>query len=430
MGLNGQIFSRTISSIQEVLVGGLPVDVSLCTFSEPLPRSEVVPLAYLNLASESSYLNKEVVTFGSLARAGYGKIKIFQDLQPGGMPTSTRTFRLDYRNTANGTTTPDDAHGEIGDSGSPTFVMTEGRPGLVGIHYAVGGSSEATTQYIYDSSIQSYVSQLNTLMAPAGYRMIPFTPISVPLGTSKVKTPATFVAGEEAECQFDLKNLGSGVTGNLTMSLKFPPGAAPDSLTAPGWVVESTGSDEWQFRRGTLASMATVSATAHWESFPARASLFVKVTYGSDGAAEKTHFTDLSPVSSYAQWSQHFPDPDPLEDSDGDGLSNLLEYAFAGDPHHASWKTVAGNDLMPAVKEQAGLVSMTFPVRNDSSVLYEVEYSATMEDGTWSAVPPVPVTSTTLLFESGIEGYSRRTISYSIGEMPHVFTRVRVKLPE
>jgi len=421
------VVSRTISAIENVLVGGSAVDVCLCTLSEPLAKSEVTPFAYMNLGSETYYIGKEVVVFGTSARAGYGKISTYLTVNAN-VGAATRSFRIDYKKTADSTTTIDDAYGEGGDSGSPSFIVTDGRPGLVGINFAVSG--DTTYNYLYCSSIPYYVTALNTLMEPTGYRMIPFTPPTPILGTLRVKEPETFVAGQQAVCQFGLKNYASGVAGNVTMTLTFPSGAAPDSISAPGWVVESVGTDEWRFRKASIASMVTATATATWASFPERASLYVKTTYGADGATEKTFYSDLAPVTSYAEWARFFADPDPVGDSDGDGIGNLLEYAFGGDPHAASWKTVAGNTLMPSIVSEDGQVTLAFPVRSDSALTYTVEYSDTMEEGVWTTEPPVPVTTTTAAFDPAVESYSLRTISYSLGEMPHIFSRVRVTLPD
>jgi len=96
-------------------------------------------------------------------------------------------------------------------------------------------------------------------------------------------------------------------------------------------------------------------------------------------------------------------------DPDGDGLSNLMEYAFGLDPLSNS----AGQ--MPTGHIEGGRFLIRFSEPDGvSGIRYSAEWSATMEPGTWR---PVPDTG------SGGEHLFAMPLSTS----PHLFMRLKVE---
>lgn len=111
--------------------------------------------------------------------------------------------------------------------------------------------------------------------------------------------------------------------------------------------------------------------------------------FAEDGAfvdIERMFLTNLNPLTepevpegSYAAWvAEHFPeggaDAQPTADSDGDGLSNLLEYAFASNPR------AAGRENTPTVSGNGEHLKINFR-RNTSAddLTYLVEASADLD---------------------------------------------------
>lgn len=428
LNANGVTVDRTVANSTTVLsTAGAATDLALITLSSALTSGDgVTPFAYLNLASDNAYRNTVLTIFGWHAKAGRGTISAIENFSEPGIG-ETRAMRFNFRKSSGNA---DDAHVVLYDSGSPTFAMAGEVPALVGVHLAAGESDLVYTNY--DTFVPFYVAQLNELLAPEGYQMSPAYPSPVTMELTGETTPKILRQAEAGTCQFDLKNSGTVVAGNAKLVLHFQAGEGPASLAAPDWVFDQSGPDTWELHRATLGTGVTSSVTASWTKLPSQAALLVEVIHSSDGSPKQTQTFDLEPMPSYAAWVDGVMEQGEMDDPDGDGIANLLEYAFGGDPAVGSSQSVSGGILLPVPSVENEQIVVRLPIREDMALRglsYIVEFSETLETGNWSTVPPEGYTVTDSAFEPAVSGFQLRTIQFD-RNTPRRFCRVRIELEE
>lgn len=420
---DGLLVERTVQSVTMIPgPNGGSTDVSLARLSAPVgPKIDFFP--YLNLAEESAYPGTELVVFGWDAKVGRGVFKGFVDGSVGGLG-ETRLFSFDFWELLGNA---DDMYLEAGDSGSPSFALASGRPALVGMHAAVEVS--LLRRIMYDTFIPHHVPGLNAVLDPLGYRMTPAYPLVVEL--SAEEEPATGVRrqGMPASLQINLANLAADDAGNVRLALSFPAGAVPDTLVpSAGWVVAGSTADGWSLRRGGIAAGQAAAVSVGWSALPEMASLKVTATHSSDGSPLRSEVFDLVPAPAYLVWSKDLTDPDPAADPDGDGIPNLLEYAFGGDP--AGGPPVHGGpEVLPVFMLSDGLASLSFPVRSDAGlrgISYVPEFSDVLQEGSWAAMPAEAFVVDEAMIDTE---FALRTLSFPPAG-PHRFYRLRVELNE
>lgn len=143
-------------------------------------------------------------------------------------------------------------------------------------------------------------------------------------------------------------------------------------------------------------------------------------------------------VGNHASWrASHFTSAEvmddaaagPAADGDHDGVSNLLEYAFGGDPKQGSHKTETGSALLPRqqIVEAAGqkYLALTY-FRRKTETYPEITYSAEWQTGlsgtAW--LPGGVETSVTSIDDTWEEVTLRDSIS--LGQEPKRFGRIKV----
>ncbi len=168
-------------------------------------------------------------------------------------------------------------------------------------------------------------------------------------------------------------------------------------------VVEQTAEAQPQFRLTVYKEDMSFLATTDWQTHPFFADYaepgsvgFRTVAGGSGAQYVRVHgFETIAdvPDAGYAVWrSQHFADPEGADaaddaDPDGDGVANLLEYAFGGDPNESS------GGLLPAADSIDGQLAIHF--RRIAPALFfqpDVGYSVESSDDLidWAPVVSLP----------------------------------------
>lgn len=423
------VISRSLaSSIQVPDDSGETSDVLIFRLSAPVTEADgISPLPYLNLANESDYLNTVLTTFGQTLRAGRGRIATFSDFsEPSQNIGRTRTFSFIYNRFAGN---DDDAYAQSGDSGSPTFAIVNGKPALVGLHLAIATSPVSITNI--DSFVPHYAETIDGLLAPEGYRLVPAYPDPVTLDAALVGN--SLRQAKAGSVSIELANTSANTATNPRLELLFPPGAAPDSITAPGWIVDNPAPGDFRLRRATLDGNSSGMATANYGSVPVVAEISVEVIHRSDGSPESGETMVLPVEETFAGFVSGLALTGRLDDPDEDGFPNLIEYALGGDPAQGSATTSSGISLAPSVTLQDGDLLFRFPRRTDAAargLTYEVQYSETLATDSFTPTPPPGFTIGASAYDPEVPGFGEVTVSIPAGSPEKMFVRLKVLLDE
>ncbi|MDB6077098.1 MAG: hypothetical protein JWO82_845 [Akkermansiaceae bacterium] len=436
IGKDNVTYTRTITALTNIAndTGGNS-DLVVGTLESAVPVAVVVPLPWLNLTPQNSYRGISLMVLGMIGRGGAAKLEDFQTINEAGAIDNTFMSYFAYTEAAGDA---NDCHFEGGDSGSPTFgTASNGEPALVGTHSTVGSLPDdinPVTTYSYDTFLPHYVTRVDTFLSAAGYRVRPANASATAVVLTSAATPASPLQAHGGSVNFTVANTGAALTGNLELTLSFPAGAVPDSVTMPGWVVESTGAGTWSLRKATLAAGANGVATATWASFPVVPQIAIATTLDSDATVVVTGQTTLTLRPSYAAWAQGLTAAGQADDPDGDGVVNLLEYALGGDPAVSSPSLPGGQGrLLPQVVTADGSsIDFSYPERTDATargLSYRVEISSTLLPDSWTTVLPDGNTSTTAPFDPVLGGFQLRQVTWPVGTGT-LFVRLRVELNE
>jgi hypothetical protein len=425
---NGTVITRTFATVTVISHPSTGTsDLTLCTLDAPLP-STVAVYPYLNLANDTAYIGQEITVHGFFAKGGRGSIAGFDNVDGGPYFDESRLFRFDYNTVSGGA---NDCHFVEGDSGSPSFAMVGGQPALVGVHTTA--DTVGSTISNYDTFVPHYVVQVDTQLQSSGYRMSPVNFTATTLGIpSASASPGTLRRSHPGEIAFSVANTGAELTGNLAVTVAFPVGQQPSSLSAPGWVVESGGSGIWNLRAATLAASASLAFTATWTALPALASINPGISADADTAPAITANPSFTLAPSYAEWSTGLAQPGQTADPDGDALENLLEYALGGDPQSGAMTLPGGHPLLPVMTHQSGTVSLSYPERSDAvlrGISYLVETSTSPATLAGAITLPAGASSTTAPFSPAVPGFVKRNLTWP-ADGPRRFARVKVELAE
>ncbi|MGD7652060.1 MAG: hypothetical protein ACQCXQ_02510, partial [Verrucomicrobiales bacterium] len=440
---DGSIRDYTVKANHDILNddseadgGPKATDVSLGELVEAVGDSDGVGFQlYLNLATEAAYLvppYHELIVLGKSVRGGNGTATAINDffgtpLTSGGGINNTRTLEFVYQSVGG---QQDDAFAEGGDSGSPSLVNVGNRGAIVGVHTAILSALGTTTTIDSFVAHPPYISQINEIMAAEGYHMTEAIPGSISL-TLSAALPEVIRAGYEAEFGIGVSNddlLNDG--NNLKVSLAFPASTTGISAAGSEWLAEIDGSSV-AARKGGLAAGASTSLEARFTATVA-GTYDLAVGVSADEASPEVETVSIEVVESYLSWSSALADPDPAADLDSDGFSNLLEYAFGGNPEQSSVFQADGTTrLAPQVATTTadGEVTLQFIRRKDAerrALSYVLECSPTLDALSWSDAGAAIVQSGV---ESLSDGYERVTVTL---ERPDegMFYRVAVALSE
>jgi hypothetical protein len=421
--------TATVASSSIIVKSGQSTDLTVGRLTAPISSVGVTPVAYLNLPTQSQYVNTDQGIFGFNTSGGdhpvigYGRIYDFDNFSFFGTTT-----RMSYFFHIDASGSQDDCYFISGDSGSPSLAMTRNGPALVGTHSLVG--DEPGFHYSLDSHVPHYLAEINAILAADSESMTPIFTDPTPLHITGSSTPDPLRRAAAGSATFTIENQGATDALHTSVTLIFPSTAAPTTVTATGWINDMAGPLVWTYHRENLAPSASNNFVATWSSVPVISSLPVTISHISDGSPQQTSEYDLAPKVSYALWSSGLAQPATDDDPDGDGKTNLIEYAFGSSP-------ASGVNLLPgnvvagtALTSGSGGATLRFPVRSDSQVRglsYVLEFSNDLIS--WTMTQPLGTTATFASYTPVINGFMKRTITFPANEA-RKFVRVRIVLDE
>jgi hypothetical protein len=171
--------SYTVGSVSAIPKsgGGGSTDLFIGTLSTPIPAADEIgffPL--LRLPQDADYETQPLVIYGRGGRVGTGVVERVYIPEIGiaaGMQVMERVTDLDSGG-------PDDAYSVSGDSGSPSFVVADGRLALVGT-FSVNDRS-ADHFFSGDMFVPRHLDRLNERMAST-----PFRVTTIPAAAAEVR---------------------------------------------------------------------------------------------------------------------------------------------------------------------------------------------------------------------------------------------------
>jgi hypothetical protein len=418
---SGDLVTMTVDTTSVVMDGPNTTDLTLGRFTEPVPElSGITPFPYLNLPAESDYRKATLQIFGFTTRVARGVMAGFSTQNISG---NTRMHHFLYF-TEGDNFHQDDGYFVVGDSGSPSFATVNGMPGLVGIHSAV--ATAGTVQVNFDTTLRHYITQLNSMMSADGYSMIEATADPVLLTDTAAINPDPLRWMEPGTATFTIENPSLNTATNVVASLTFSAGNEPDSVTAPGWVIDVAGPQRWELHRATLDAETSTTLTAHWTSVPVTASLVPELEYVCDGDPHRTSLYDLEPAPSYTEWSSPLAQPDPGADPDEDSQVNLEEYAFGGDPESGVQEHSNGHLTKLTIASNSTTATLRFPVRSDAELrglTYQLQFSNDLES--WDEPNPSGFAVNYQDYVPAVPGFKESVVTFSTSEAKK-FVRVKV----
>jgi hypothetical protein len=157
----------------------------------------------------------------------------------------------------------------------------------------------------------------------------------------------------------------------------------------------------------------------------------VQMTTQSDGSATASSTFPFTPQPTFDAWSAGLSQPGLTDDPDGDGVSNVREYAFGSDPSSGASVNASGLFTLPVMSQAGSNVQLHFPVRSDSAargLWYRPEYSQTLDNDWTETAPPGTVTSF-VEYSPAVPGFLEGIVTIPLDGISR-FARVKVSLDE
>ena len=405
-------------------------DLFLGKITTPIaPGDHVSFVPYLKLPNEAAYVGQDLVILGKPALGGIGRIESFLTISEDGVnPTRAFVFRFD--NTTPILPPPDasDCHGQSGDSGSPSFVLSSGSAAIVGIHSTIDdpGGDELT----YDPFIPHYIDRLNAIMETDGYHMTESVPAATTLSITQTPPTGTIRAGYPFTVGIALENTGTKAANNLKLSDTLPAGTTGPELAGTGWVPGPLSGGVLPALRGGLPA-AAISPLTLTLTIPSPGTYQQEIAVAADEFPGTIDIIPLSVIESYLSWSVGLVGSGFEDDDDGDGITNLLEYGFHGDPAENSQYALGTSIAMLPMLEGVPGDNLTFRylARNDATargLSYAVEYCDTL-GGAWLDATPLLLSSSSTPVTADLDQIA---LEFAAEPEPRRFFRVQITLTE
>ncbi len=411
---------------------GDPTDLMLCTLDSEVPAAlGIAPFPVLNLTTEADYIGMDAVIFGTVAQAGIMPVDGFTFLVNDPGLETTRFAYFDYDANGGGA---DDCRFAGGDSGSPSFIMVNGQPAIIDTAAGVDTSAYLPSlppniSRSYVSFVPAYLDELDALMAAQGYHMTRSHP-PLTLVSPQISAADPLSRMKAGGVTLDLRNLGFATAHNITLRLTFS--AAPDSVTGSGWICEAASPLVWNCRRGGLDSAASTTLTAAWSMLPDARALQISALHAHNGSVPALLDVSLPIAETFSSWIDGSSDPAKNADPDQDGISNLLEFAFGGDPSQVSPMATGGHPQLPQIERDGSWLRVRFPRRNDAGawgIEDEVEITSDPASTVWETELPAGSTIQSAAYDPDSFGFKEVTVSLPL-DAARRFVRVRVSLAE
>lgn len=136
----------------------------------------------------------------------------------------------------------------------------------------------------------------------------------------------------------------------------------------------------------------------------------------------ETHFRNEELANPWLEETLWGWDADP----DGEGLSNLMEYALGGDPHIPSHQFSDGSLMGASLEIDGNIAIARFPNRSDAffrGLDYSLEFSSDLEN--WSTIPPGFPLITDSGYAPSVPGFQQTAWRWN-ASTERIFVRLRV----
>jgi hypothetical protein len=423
LGSNNMLLHDGISDTVPVKnAQGQNTDLLLGTLTTDIDTSTgVIPFPVLNLANETAYSGLTLQVFGKSARSSSMPLAGFDTLVNDPGFDTTRFAYFDYPSSGS----PPDCNYEGGDSGCPAFIIINGYPALIGT--ASGQDPINGNSRNYLNFIPAYLTQLDTLMEAQGYHVKRFYPAATSVMTTATAT-STLRRTKPGCITLSAQTSGAADAQNVSLQLTFS--NAPSTVSGSGWFCQASSATVWKCHRGGITAGSSAVLSATWNALPLTETMQVTLDRTFDGAATNSTSSTLPLQETYTSWSSALADSAVAADPDHDGIGNLIEYAFGGDPTVSSLLSADGRSLGLKIQKSGSNLIIRYPRRTDATsrgLTYTPEVSTTLS--VWTAVLPSGSTTAITAFFPASTGYEEASLTIPISQTER-FVRVRVGLIE
>lgn len=382
---DGNIHNFTVASQTAITNdSGQSSDLFIGTLNTPIPAGNNINYyPYLNLSFDLQYYFKQLIVLGATGRGGEGSIQSIQNSSVSGLNT-TRVLRFRYT-AASGDDA--DCYFESGDSGSPVFVEQNGAPAIVGTNSYVASFLSGNRDN-YSNFIPYYVDKLNTVMELDGYRMTKATTGSTSLTLTHTLPSSTIRAGHSFDILLAMENTGNNMAENIRLTNTFPAGTNITNSSNTPWFDQPFVSDSVISSRKASIDSDSNSSYSITLTIPDAGSHSHSVVFSSDQSTSTTQNYTINVIESFISWADDLTDKSSSGDDDRDGIINLLEYAFGGDPETSS-QFIEGETthLLPQYSENGGVHTISYVRRKDyvqRALSYNLTSSTNLTSGSFT----------------------------------------------